>query len=334
VKKTNVAVVGLGNWGNIHALTYFESDRANLICVCDIDKERAHATAKKFNCEYTTDAKEIANNSEIEIVSITTPDHAHFDPVITMLEAGKNVIVEKPLTTNLREAEEITEKAKAMGVKFMTDFQLRWNMPFMLAKQSIESGKIGKPVMAYARQCNKCSIVDQLAWASKSGPEWFLLPHVIDLVHWLINQEAKEVFASGKKGVLLDKGYDIYDVIQAQVIFDDAIVTFETSWILPESWPKGVDLRLDVVGTNGKLESRQDQQGLEIASDKYETPAVLGQLIAYDKQFGFFKEPILHFLDCVQDDTPCAVAIDDGLAVTRIISAIVESIENHQIVTI
>ena len=251
-----------------------------------------------------------------------------------MLNAGKNVIVEKPLTTNLDEARILTHTAEEKGLKFMTDFHLRWNMPFLLAKQNIKLGKIGKPIMAYARQSNKASVLNHLSWAKHSGPEWFLLPHIIDLIRWLIDQDAKKVFASGKKGLLLDMGYDLYDVIQAQVIFDDAVVTFESSWILPESWPKAVDLRLDVVGTKGKLESRQDQQGLEIASDIYETPPVLGQIISNDTQYGFFKEPILHFLDCVQNNKECMVKINDGLVVTQIITAIRESIETGRVISI
>ena len=189
MKKIKVAVGGAGIMGKIHAQSYAESEKAELIYVCDLIEEMAKELAKKFNCSYTTKIEEIASDPEIKAVSITTPDFAHREIALDMIEAGKDILVEKPLATSVKDAQDIVNAARKKGVKLMVDFQNRWNPLFIQAKQTVAQGEIGKPMMGYARLSNPLSVpLKMLPWASKSGPEWFLFPHTIDLMRWLINK--------------------------------------------------------------------------------------------------------------------------------------------------
>ena len=115
--------------------------------------------------------------------------------------------------------------------------------------------KIGKPIMGYARASNTLFVpLKMLSWASKSGPEWFLFPHIIDLARWLTGKEIEEVYATGKKEVLKNKGIDAYDIIQAQVEFEDSISIFESSWILPTSWRNElIEFRMEIYGEKGRF---------------------------------------------------------------------------------
>ena len=75
-----------------------------------------------------------------------------------------------------------------------------------------------------------------LGWSGRSGPEWFLFPHTMDIVRWLFDREPVEVYAKGYRGVLEGKGIHCWDAIQAMVEFEGrAFCTFETSWIVPNS---------------------------------------------------------------------------------------------------
>jgi predicted dehydrogenase len=329
MEKIRTAVVGVGMYGDTHAKTYHLSDKAELVTVCDINEERAKETAAKYNCAYTTDYEEIANDSSIQVVSIVTPDFAHLEPCMTMIESGKDIIVEKPLATNVQEAERITQAAKAKGIKFMTDFQNRWNPPIIHAKQCLESGEMGHPVSAYVRLSNHILITQWLSWTAKSGPQWFLGPHIVDLIRWLFGQEVKKVFATGSRGILQKQGVDVYDSIQAQLIFEDSFATIDTSWIIPPSWP-GLDFYIDILGSQGKMVLEPTKGNISVCEKKFNWPFFSGRQDAFDNIFGFFKEPILHFLDCVCEDVPCIVDIDDGLIVTKIIVAIEESIESGE----
>ncbi len=218
----------------------------------------------------------------------------------------------------------------------MVDFQNRWNPLFIQAKQTIAQGDIGKPVMGYARLSNPLSVpLKMVPWASKSGPEWFLFPHIIDLMRWLIDKEPKEVYATGRKGILKEKGINVYDAIQALVRFEDeSFVTFETSWILPDSWPSLVDFKLMLLGSEGRIGIEGDHQGIDIATDRLNWPFILGLQHAHGKSFGYFKEPIIHFVDSLYKDKEPMCSGEDGLIATRVIEAIVRSIQEKKVIKI
>lgn len=332
MEKIKVAVIGAGVFGDTHCRTYSENPTIDLICVCDQDKKRAKQAAQKYSCSYTTDPQDIANDPSINIVSVVTPDFAHRDVSLMIIEAGKNLIVEKPLATNVEDAQAITDAAISKGVKFMTDFQNRWNPPFIQAKQNLKSGEFGEPVSAYIRLANSIMITEWLSWSAKSGPQWFLGSHIVDLVCWLYGEKPIKVFATGKRKVLKSQGLDVYDAIQAQLIFENSFATIDTSWIVPKSWP-ALDFRMDILTTNGKMEIEPTFNGIMVSTDKeYKIPFIAGRQDGFGRMFGFFKEPILHFIDHVRDNIPCLVGIEDGLINTKIIAAIEKSIESGKII--
>jgi predicted dehydrogenase len=331
MEKIRTAVIGVGAFGDTHAKTYYLSEKVDLAMVCDLNEERAKEAAEKYDCAFTTDYEEIANDPSIEVVSVVTPDFAHLEPSLAMIESGKNIIVEKPLATNVEDAEKITNAAKEKGVRFMTDFQNRWNPPAIHAKQMLDDGKMGFPVSGYIRLSNHILVTEWLSWPGKSGPQWFLGPHIVDLIRWLFGQEVKQVFATGRKTILKELGVDTYDSIQAQLIFEDSFATIDTSWIVPPSWP-GLDFYIDILGSEGKMVLEPTKGNLNICSDKFSWPFISGRQDAFENMFGFFREPIIHFIDCVRDGTECIVGVDDGLAVTKIIVAIEESIKSGKVV--
>ena len=99
MRRVKAAVIGVGIFGKMHAATYAEDDRVDLAMVCDLNEERAKEIGKKYNCPYVTNSKAIAENQEVEIASIATPDFAHRDVAIEIASSGKHIVVEKPLST-------------------------------------------------------------------------------------------------------------------------------------------------------------------------------------------------------------------------------------------
>jgi len=169
LSKVGVGIIGCGLMGEVHAQTYFDYEGSELICVCDLNEERARSIATRYHCGYVTDIDKLAENPRIRGVSIATPDFAHTEPALKIIEAGKHVLIEKPLTTKVKEARKIVDEAKRRGVRVMVDFQNRWNPIFASAKQAVSEGKIGKPIMGYARLSNPLQVpLKMLSWASRS----------------------------------------------------------------------------------------------------------------------------------------------------------------------
>src|SRR5262249_30848714 len=198
--------------------------------------------------------------SRAEAVTIATPDHVHLEPTLAMLRAGKHVLVEKPLATTVSDGLAMVHAAEMAGLKLMVDFHARWHPLFMGAKGYVERGELGAPVMAYARLSDTIYVpTEMLNWGGRSGPEWFLFPHTMDVVRWLFQREPVEVYAKGFRGVLEGRGIACWDAIQVLVEFEGrAFCTFETSWIVPNSYTNVVDNRLSIQGEKGGLELKNE----------------------------------------------------------------------------
>jgi len=338
MEKIKCAVVGTGIFGEIHVHTYSTYDKAELLMICDLNEKRAKEISKKYGVRYTTDYSEIAENDKIEAVSVATPDFAHKDIVIKMLESGKHVLVEKPMATSIEEAEVMVETAKKSGKILMTDFHNRFNPPFVLAREKFESGDIGDIGMIYTRLSDRIDVpLKWFSWSNKTGPQWFLFPHIVDLVTWISGKKPEKVYGCGKKGILKSNGIDIYDTVTGILDFGKFYATVETSWIVPESWPSIADFYFKIEGSKGRIEIDFEDLGLKMASDvkkEMETPFYLGYTPIDGKPHGFASLPIMHFVDCISENRKPIISVEDGFINVKIISSILESIETGKPVKI
>jgi predicted dehydrogenase len=333
-EKVSIGIVGAGIWGRNHALALAGHPRGSVDLVCDRDERRARALAEKVGCRWVTRLAEVAA-STVAAVTIATPDHLHREPAVVMLEAGKHVMVEKPLATTVADGRAMVAAAEKAGVKFMVDFHARWHPLFMGAKAYVERGDLGAPVMAYARLSDTIYVpTEMLEWGGRSGPEWFLFPHTMDVVRWLIGRNPVEVYAKGHRGVLESRGVSCWDAVQALVEFEGkAFATFETSWIVPNSYTNVVDNRLTLYGEKGGLELK-NEPNLWVFTDRYHTPFSSESVTRYGKAWGFQYESIRYFIDCVADGVTPEAGGRDGLVVTAMIEATLKSLAERRPVKI
>ena len=155
MKKIGVAVIGVGFWGRNHARVYMEIPEAELIGVCDIDAKRAKETAEKYGVEAYTDSRKLLKRSDVDAVSICTWTTTHAKETIRALKAGKNVLVEKPIASTVREAKQIVKMAENERLILMTGFIERFNPGVERVIKTIEEGSIGDIVSATSRRVSE-----------------------------------------------------------------------------------------------------------------------------------------------------------------------------------
>jgi len=322
--------------------------QANLIGVADINESRAQSIAKKYGVKtYYADYKDLLGSPEIEAVGIATPDFLHLEPCVAAAEAGKHILVEKPLATNVQDAEAILNAARRNSVKLMVDFHNRWNPSCIVAKEAIENGEIGEPLYLYARLNNtKLSPTEFLTWASKSKVIWFLTVHTCDLARWFFKDEVDRVYAVSRSKVLEKMGVKTPDLYTAIAEFRNGAVTnFESCWVVPNTIPGvgwgrwqglGVDFELELIGTYGAVYANVVPNFVtrKYTDKGYAWPDIQGTFQAHERWIGFGIESINHFVDCVANDKEPRVTGEDGLAATKIICAIEESARTGEIVTV
>ena len=333
MEQVGFGVIGTGIVGGAwHAHVYARMPEAKLVAVCDLDEGRASEIAKKYNvASVYTDYRKLLENPQVKAVSVATPDFAHREIAVAAAEAGKHILVEKPLATTVEDAEAIINAAKKAGVKLMVDFHNRVSPPFVSAKESNQPPEIGTPTYIYAKLSNTTWVPTQMVpWGSKSSALWFLGSHMTDMAHWLLDDEPRRVYAVTRSGILKSMGVDTQDFNVAIVEFKGgAVFTLENAWILPETEPSVFNLKFELLGSKGAIYVNTSDHRLV---EKYTTesaglPDVLGITFGSDapRMSGFVLEAISGFVDAVVHDGPVLATGEDGLLVTRVLTAITES---------
>lgn len=146
-----IGIVGMGGIGNRHAKAYMEDELAEIIAVCDVKKDRADEAAKEYDVPAFYSLKEMLEAlPEIDIVDVTTSGYEngswHYVPVMEALKAKKNVLVEKPISNDIREAREMVSLASKQGVYLGCNLNHYFTKPADRAMELINEGKIGEPV--------------------------------------------------------------------------------------------------------------------------------------------------------------------------------------------
>ncbi len=330
----NLALIGAGLWGKKHLEIYKKHPRANVVAICDLNEERAKVLAKQHSISHSYgDVKTMfKKHPEIDGVSIVTPDHLHRAPALEALQAGKHILIEKPLASTLEDAEAIVKAAESSGCKLMVEFNSRWALPFFHLKQAFSQGEIGTPIHGFARYSNKISVpTEMLSWAGHSSVLLFVGCLIIDVARWILEDEVKRVYAVSRKKVLCNKGINTPDFFQSILEFQKGtVLVLENSWVLPKGTPVNSDIKFELVGTKGgyKLDLKQHGAITKYTSDGIDYPEIFAFGNIMDEEVGSVDRCIKSFVDCIISDSEPIVNGYDGLAVNRVIDAIYKSINN------
>lgn len=330
--RVRVGVIGLGIQGQQYAKICKSQMLAELVAASEVNPDRLDEICRLYEIPNRyTDYRKMLERKDLDAVIVATPDTMHFDPVKDALESGRDVQVEKPLTTSVAEADELLRIQRRTGRIVQVSFDHRWIAPYSEAKTRIARGEIGKPLAGYARKNDIIYVAtDMLPWAGKSTPAWFLSSHDIDLVRWFLNEEPVAARAWGRKEVLAARGIPTYDLIHAQVKFaSGAFVTFECGWIYPNTFPTLVDSFVEIVGSAGVVHLDRRREGIEVCTEeKYAFPKTLLGADINGRLRGGRPYCVEDFLRAVQDRTPPRVTAFDGRQVTATLEAIHRSLES------
>lgn len=334
--KTGFALVGAGLFGERHAQAYSRHHLVDFAAVCDLDAGRAERMATTYGARrHTTHLADVLADPEIVAVSVATPDPFHRDVAVAAAEAGKHILVEKPLATTVEDAEAIVAAAKANGVKLMVDFHNRCNPPFVAARDAIQRGDIGDPTYVYARLSNTLAVPeDMLRWSGKSSALWFLGSHMVDIVGWIIGDRPVKAYVVARDGILKGKGIDAPDFHVATVEYSrGTVAVFEHAWILPRTHNTVKDLKLELLGSKGAINvDGSHNRVFELYTEQKGAFADMLVPPFGPHLTGFVLDAVVHFIESVVTDAPLIATGEDGLENTRIIAALTEAANSGQVV--
>jgi UDP-N-acetylglucosamine 3-dehydrogenase len=307
--KLKVAVIGCGFWGKNHARIYNDSEHSSLVAVADVNEKSACAIGERYHVDYYNDPSVVFERKDVEAVSICTPTVTHADIAMAAMEAGKHVLVEKPMTNTVAEAEDLIKAAEKNNVHMAVGFVERFNPGVIEAMRLVSDGEIGDVILARAHRVSRYPLR-----ISDVGVVKDLAIHDVDIVRQLFDSEPESVYATAGRIV---HGFEDY----ANIILrfpGDRSAFIETNWLTPHKIR-----RLILTGSEGLITVEFITQEITVENNERRYQPFLET-----------REPLTleleDFVRSVLDDTPPKASGEDGLMALRICEAALESAEKGQ----
>jgi predicted dehydrogenase len=219
----NTGQIGGGYWGKNLIRNLAQLD--TLAAICDSDKKLLKKYSKNYpTVDTTTNYKELLNNPDINAIVIATPASTHYDIVKAALLAGKDVLVEKPFTTTLKEARDLVKIAEEKELILMVGMVFLYNAAVRKVKELIDSGELGNIHYMFFQRRNLGKVrQDVNSW-------WNLAPHDISILSYWIKQKPINLTVRGFD--FIQPG--IEDVVMATIEYaQNASAFIHTSWLDP-----------------------------------------------------------------------------------------------------
>ena len=324
--KFGVAVLGL-HMGQAHFLAAIDHPQAELVAVCDLDQEMTSSTQSRYNVPVaTTDWTELLDRPDIHIASICTPDWLHREMTCAFLDAGKHVMVEKPMAHTVEDCEAMVEAARRNNRKLMVAHVCRFYSFFEDAKRWSQDGTLGDVYYVETSYLHNYEQIGGVGnWrfdAEKRHPLVGGGCHAIDLARWICG-DAEEVHAYGNHYNIPVQQWE--DMITVNVKFQGGAI----GRILNSTGcqrPYNIDLQL--WGTKGTLQgdNTQDTALLSLREiDRHQWMRMPKPTMAKA-----VASELGHFIDCVvHDQTPLIDGVD-GAKTVALAWAAIESIRTGQ----
>ncbi len=293
----NLAVAGAGRWGFNHVKTANNLLNANNLFVFDPDLV-ASKRVRDLNSEITiiSSFEELLDNPKINSVVISAPAETHYKLTKQCLEAGKNVLVEKPIALHLKEAEELNKIADENCLKLMVGHVLLYHPAILKIREDLLHGKIGKLQYIYSNRLNLGAI------RSEENILWSFAPHDIAIIQYLIEKKPIDIKAMGASFLQ----HQIEDTTLTYLEYPDGIrAHIHVSWLHPFK-----EQRLVVIGEKGMFvfEDAHDKDKLKYYNKGYTEHN--GHLEKFDNDFEIIpfenkmplEEEHIHFYDSILND--------------------------------
>lgn len=358
--KLKTGVIGAGI-GKFHIQGYQAHAKSDVVAICDLNRAAAEKVAADFGIPHVyEDYKLMMKELALDAVSVCVPNKFHMPVVVDLLNAGANVLSEKPLARTAAEGQKMVDAAEKNKKLLMIQFNNRYRPEATLLKEAITAGELGDVYFARAGWIRRNGIPGWGGWFTDAemaggGPLIDLAVHMLDLTMWLMgNPEPDVVLAStysvfgpkmealGPWGTPNKKGkFNVEDMACAMIKFKGGqTIMVEASWaqrIKREfvystlcGTKAGASLER-VFGFDGVDDSSQDT--LELYTQEHGVPVNRNLIVEPDPAMGRVNA-VKHFVDCLASGAKCCSPGTDGLRIMKILDAAYKSAKTGKAVSI
>jgi predicted dehydrogenase len=300
----NAAVIGVGSIGRHHARIYSSMEGVKLAAVADSDMDRARSIAGEYGCRAAADWKDIVDSAEV--FSVAVPTSLHHEIGLSLLRQGKHLLVEKPMTTTVQEADDLINEAEKRGLVLQVGHLERFNSGIMLISRMVK-----KPRFIESRRMSPF-----LGRGIDVDVTLDLMIHDIDIILSLVRSEITDLRATGAK-VLTEN----IDVAHAWIEFADGCIAEAVTSRMAEEKVR----KLKVFQHNSYLDLDYRTQKLSCFEKKN---GDIEHIVKKTEQTEPLKEQIRSFIDCVRNGTRPLVSGYEGREALKVALRISELVKH------
>jgi len=331
-----IGIIGFGYWGPNLARNFYEMTDTELVAIADLkDDQLARAKAKYPHVTLAKDYRELFKLN-LDAVVVSTPPRLHFSVAKECLAHGLHVLIEKPMTDNSKDAEELIALAEKQGLALMVGHTFEYNTAVLALKQYVQNKELGDVYYLDTARLNLG------LYSRKSNVIWDLAPHDISILLFLLDQKPISVSAQAVSCLLSG----VYDVAYLNLIFPNNLTAYlHVSWLDPCKVR-----RVTVVGSK-KMAVYNDMEAeakIRLYDKGVDTPGYTNGFgeFQYNYRSGDisipnirYKEPLReeceHFITSIINHTEPRSSGHSGLRVIKVIEAAHRSIANgstHEVI--
>ena len=331
-QKLGFGIIGIGNISAFHVKCVQQIENCELIAVCSRSEEKAKKASQKYNVPYYSNFVELINRDDIDVVSICTPSGMHLDPALAAAQAGKHVIVEKPIEITLERADQVINACQIANVKLAVIFQNRFGEAVQRLRKAVQQGQLGKLILgdACVKWHRSQEYYDTGGWRGtlKGDGGGALINqsiHTIDLLQWIMGP-VKTVY--GKVGTFTHR-IEGEDLGLALLTFENsAMGVIEGSTSIYPGFPERLEIHGEkgtVVLEGGKIKT-WEIQGVKQKPDELESAEKTGgasdpMAISIEGHLAQYQD----FIDAIHEDREPLVNGIEGRKALEIVLAIYRS---------
>ncbi len=322
MKRYGVLIVGTGWVSSEHIRAFEMNPNSKVVAIVSRSLEKGRAKAEECNIpdvNVYSDYDEALKDPAVDIVCICTPNHMHAEQTIKAAQAGKHILIEKPIALNWEDAKLMKDAVDKAGVKTLVGYVLRWNPLFMTAKNMLDEfvGKLYYAETDYFHRVTESYPCYE--WTCKKGVGGSSLLaggcHAVDAMRWFIQDEVEEVVAYSSK-CREDLEFDGTLVLLLK-FKNGAVGKIGSSYdaISPYIF------NLHLFGDKGSLLNNKLYSPEKITQQKgfMEIPVTTPD--SGDVTHHPFPDEIDHFMDCIINDKESIVGLDDAIKTQEIVFA-------------
>lgn len=318
MRQINLGIIGTGWCGGIRAVTASRSPLVNELHLAEIDPQRREEMAEQTNPTSTSDDwMQIIANPDIDAVIVSaTPETLHHPMAKAALEAGKHVLLEKPIAITLDEADELIGKADANSLKFTIGYSQRFNPKPAMIKRAITEGKLGDVTSILLSRHITRTLGAKISSRTKLSPAAMEATHDLDFAFWCLEpRRPVRVYSQNAWGVR-QSTHGAPDTQYIVVTMDDGVVvTVGAGMSLPPHYPNASTIWIEVIGTDGAVIADASHRDivLNTVADGIQFPlsTMPGEFIDHMYE-GPMDRETTHFIEAVALDRQ--VMVDPHLA--------------------